>query len=211
MKAIILLNGDIFDYEIIKRYVSADSYIIACDGGLKHCKPLGIIPNVILGDFDSVSHTLLEEYESKSEILRFSKDKDYTDGELGIRKAIEIGSSEVLILGGFSASGRVEHILANMFMLRILAEQNIFSVMLSEKSEVYYLMDEIEVVSDKKFVSIVPLSDEVEVLKSKGLKYDITNDKFTFGSSRSISNEILDNAFYISIKSGKALVITSCD
>lgn len=211
MKTIILLNGYIGDYNIIKRYINVDDYIIACDGGLKHCDALDIIPNTIVGDFDSIDSGLLDKYRNISNIERFPKDKDFTDGELGIQKAIEVNSKSVLVLGGFSKEGRFEHILANIFMLKALDDNNINSKMISEKCEVYYLTKEIKSVSDKKFLSIVPLSDIVEVDKSHGLKYDITKDIFNFGSSRSISNEIIGNEFYISLKSGRALVVASCD
>ncbi len=210
MKTIIVLNGEILDYSLIQNYISNEDYTIVCDGGLKHCHGLNMIPNLILGDFDSVSPELLETFNGKSEIIKYPKDKDFTDGELGVQKAIEIGN-EVIILGGFSYRGRIDHVFSNVFMMKALKEKGIKSKMVSENSEVYYLTDDIEINCTKKFVSLIPISDEVEVKISTGLKYDLTNQIFTFGSSRSLSNEAVSEQIYISLKNGKALVTVSCD
>ncbi len=210
MKTILILNGEILDYNIIKSEISVDDYIIVCDGGLKHCGNLGIVPNLILGDFDSVSPALLETFRDRSEIVKYPRDKDFTDGELGVYKAIEIGH-EVVILGGFSYKGRIDHVFSNVFMMKAFEEKGIKSKMVSENSEIFYLKDKLELESNKKFVSLIPLSDEVVVEASKGLKYDLTNQSFNFGSSRSLSNEALEKNIYIALKKGKALVTLSCD
>ncbi len=210
MKTIIILNGEILDYDIIKTYICNEDYVIVCDGGLKHCEGLGIVPKLILGDFDSVPPELLEQFNGKSVIEQYPKDKDFTDGELGVLKAIEIGQ-EVVILGGFSYKGRIDHVFSNVFMMKAFEEKGIKSKMVSENSEIYYLIDELEIICEKKFVSLIPISEEVEVNISRGLKYDLTNQCFNFGSSRSLSNEALEKNIFISLKKGKALVTLSCD
>ncbi len=210
MKTIIILNGEILDYDIIKTYICEEDYIIVCDGGLKHCEGLGIVPNLILGDFDSVPHSLLEKFKSSSEIEQYPKDKDFTDGELGVLKAIEI-ENEVIILGGFSYKGRIDHVFSNVFMMKAFEAKGIKSKMVSENSEVYFLVDKLDIECNKKFVSLIPISEEVEVEFSNGLKYDLTGQVFNFGSSRSLSNEALEKKIYIALKKGKALVTLSCD
>ncbi len=210
MNTIIVLNGEILDYSLIKNYISKGDYIIVCDGGLKHCKGLEMTPDLILGDFDSVDIKLLESFKDLSKIVKYPKDKDFTDGELGVQKAIEIGN-DVIILGGFSYQGRIDHVFSNVFMMKAFNEKGIKSKMVSENSEVYYLTDEIEIESRKEFVSLIPISEEVEVKKSYGLKYDLTEQCFSFGSSRSLSNEAINEKIYISLKKGKALVTVSCD
>ncbi len=210
MNTIIVLNGEILDYALIKTYISNDDYIIVCDGGLKHCDGLDLVPDLILGDFDSIDRALLELFKDKSDIIKYPKDKDFTDGELGVQKAIEIGN-DVVIIGGFSYKGRIDHVFSNVFMMNAFNEKGIKSKMVSENSEVYYLTDELEMTSSKKYVSLIPISDEVEVEKSLGLKYDLTKEVFVFGSSRSLSNESIEEKVYISLKKGKALVTVSND
>ncbi len=214
---VIILNGDILDYSQVKKYIECNDYIIACDGGLKHCKSLDVKPNLILGDFDSVDKELLKEFSKKAEIIKFSKDKDFTDGELGLLKAIELCENykdktinEVIIVGGFSAKGRVDHVFGNVFMLKNFAEKGIEAKVVAENSEIYYLSNKIHLNTNKKYLSLIPISEVVEVENSKGLKYDLTSQKFNFGSTRSLSNEP-EEEVYISLKSGKALVIVSND
>lgn len=224
MKSIIILNGEINNYNIIKSYIEKDDYIIACDGAIRHCELLEVTPNIIIGDFDSADIALLDKYRGVVEVLQYPVDKDYTDGELGIQKAVEVNNKDVVIIGGFSYNGRIEHALANIFMMKALNDSNLCCKMVSETSEVYYVTDEIDVNITKKYISILPISDILEIEKSKGLKYDLTGEVFYFGSSRSLSNEYLDETLdnssenknqekniYIKIKKGRALVIMSCD
>ncbi len=215
MKVVLILNGEILDYKVMSKYVSKKDYIIACDGGLRHCKNMDIIPNIIIGDFDSVDDELLESFRGKSIALRFDEDKDFTDGELGVSKAIQFceqnNCDEVVILGAFSNNGRFDHVLANVFMLKMFNEKCIVSRLVSEKNEVYYVTDNIIIKPKKKFLSIIPLSDVLEIESAKGLKYNLENEVLNFGSTRSLSNECEDELINISIKSGKALLTLSND
>lgn len=212
MKTILILNGEILDYPTIRKWINVDDYILACDGGLKHCEKLGVIPNLILGDFDSVSHVLFEKYKELSIIEKYPCDKDFTDGELGVKKAIQLGN-DVIIIGGISTKGRIDHVFSNAFMMKSFEETNINVKMVSEKSEIYLVTNKkkLSIETSKKFLSLIPLSEEVIVKTSYGLKYKLDNEKFSFGSSRSLSNEVIDKEVFINIEDGIALIICSCD
>ncbi len=215
MKVILILNGEICDYDVISKYIEEDDYIIACDGAVKHCQELNIVPDIIIGDFDSANDDLLESFRGKSIALKFPVEKDYTDGELGVLRAIRYCENEnvedVLVLGAFSHNGRFDHVLSNIFMLKLFDEKNIKSRLVCEKNEVYYLTGNITLKTDKKYISLIPLSDELEVKSSRGLKYSLDNEIFYFGSSRSLSNECVEELISISIKSGKAVLTLSND
>ncbi len=215
MKVILILNGEVCDYDVISRHVDKTDFIIACDGGIKHCKEMDIIPNIIIGDFDSVDEDLLEIFRGKTIALRFPVEKDFTDGELGVRKAIQVCEEndwdEVVVLGGFSHNGRFDHVLANIFMLKLFDEKNIKSSLVCEKNEVFYLTKDIKLKTNKKFLSLIPLTEVLEIESSTGLKYSLNNEVFNFGSSRSLSNECEEEEISIIIKSGKAVLTLSND
>ncbi len=215
MKVVLILNGEILDYEMMCNYVGNKDYIIACDGGLRHCREMDITPNIIIGDFDSVDDELLELFRGKSIALKYPHDKDFTDGELGVQKAIQFceqnDCDEVIILGGISENGRFDHVLSNVFMLRMFEEKNISSRMVTEKNEIYYTTMNLIFKPSKKFLSIIPVSDVLEIESAKGLKYNLDNEVFYFGSTRSLSNECVDEVINISIKGGKALIVLSND
>ncbi len=215
MKVVLILNGEILDYRIISKYIDKKDYVIACDGGLNHCKNMDITPNIIIGDFDSIDDEILDLFKGKSIALRYPEDKDFSDGELGVQKAIQFceqnNCEEVVILGGFSQNGRFDHVLSNLFMLRLFDEKNIKSRLVSEKNEVYYFTQNIRVKAKKKYLSLIPLTDVLEIESSSGLKYSLNDEVFNFGSSRSLSNECVGEVVNITIKSGKAVLTLSND
>lgn len=215
MKTILILNGDILDYNVIKKHIDKEDFVIICDGGLRHCKNLDVIPNLIIGDFDSVDTELLKSYKDKSQIKKYPVDKDFTDGELGVIEAKKIGNSILIILGAMSINGRVDHMFSNVFMLESFVNTNILASIVTEKSEVFILNSglykRLKVKPNRKYCSLIPITEKVNVKFSKGLKYDLTNQSFDFGSSRSVSNECLDEEIIISLKNGKALIIFSED
>ncbi len=215
MKVILILNGEVADYDVIRAYIDEGDYIIACDGGIRHCIAMNIIPNIIIGDFDSANASLLEDFRGKSIALKFPVEKDHTDGELGVLRSIqyceEHGLGEAIILGAFSHNGRFDHVLANIFMLKLFDDKGIRGSLVCEKNEVYYLSKDISLKSNKKYLSIIPLTETVEIESSTGLKYSLDDETFYFGSSRSLSNQCIEEDISINLKSGKAVLTLSRD
>ena len=79
MKAVVFANADITDYSFCAEYIK-DAVIICCDGGMRHAMKLGITPDYIVGDFDSVSSDVLEYYRSQNiELKQVPCRKDETD------------------------------------------------------------------------------------------------------------------------------------
>ena len=100
MRAVIFVNGTILDYTQLARWLRPDDYLIAADGGARHCAALGILPAVLVGDLDSITPELLAEYEQAGvAIERHPPRKDETDLELAVRRAVADGATEILLLG----------------------------------------------------------------------------------------------------------------
>ena len=111
-KCVILSAGKISDYEGMKRYLSPGEYAIAADGGVLHAQKLGVKPDCVLGDFDSLGYVpddADEVYPSR---------KDDTDTMLAVRHGLAKGLTDFVLLGGLG--GRLDHTVANIAALAFL-------------------------------------------------------------------------------------------
>ena len=200
MKTAIFVNGEIQNYEFI-RQLNYD-YIIACDGGLRHCHRLHIMPNYIVGDLDSAPPEILKYYQNIP-VLKFPSEKDFTDLELAIAHAREAGATSLEILGGFG--GRFDHQLANV---HVLAQAKLPAIMRDESTRLQVLSDSCSLnVEDGVLVSLIPLTSTVEGVTSAGLKYTLNEASLSVGYAIGVSNEIVKESADIYLKKGMLLVI----
>ena len=234
MKTVIVSGGnvnDAFVKDYLKEY-KAD-YYIGVDRGIGFFVRNEILPNLIVGDFDSCDkedfETLEAKYKEKLEIIKLFPEKDDTDTEHALVEAIKRGSKEIVIFGG--TGSRLDHVLANITMLGLgLADNNIAMPGLADNKAVareelaICLVDEhnrIRMIDKEltikkneqfgKYFSLIPFTPEVRGLTVKGAKYPVEN--FIMGGFKSlgVSNEIVDEKVEIKFESGLLLVIESRD
>ncbi len=116
MEAVIFANGPCSSYEKALQIIPRCTLSIAADGGLYHCRNCDLVPDILIGDFDSVSAEMLEDYRRRQcTVLEFPVDKDATDLELAVNTAIERGSSVIHLFGVLG--GRWDMSLANILLL----------------------------------------------------------------------------------------------
>lgn len=211
MNILILGNGEINDYNFLKKYTYNSDIVICCDGGLRHASKLEVAPNYIIGDCDSVSEELLSEYIKKNvELIKFKKEKDFTDMELGLDFAISLKAKYITILGGIGS--RVDHTLANVHILLKALNKNVVAKLVNEQNEILLINKDITLSEEKgTFISLIPVSTEVCSVLTNGLKYPLVNENLYLGETRGVSNEVLENEVFISIASGLLLVILARD
>lgn len=109
-RAVIFAGGEVLDYQRIRAELLPSDYILCADSGYKHCEKIGITPNILIGDFDSI-----EDIPQGIIIKKLAEDKDYTDTNVCLDKAIFQGFKEILLVG--MLGGRVDHSLANVQLL----------------------------------------------------------------------------------------------
>src|SRR5579872_5848120 len=113
-RAIIFYNGDLSDFRNAKKYVRPKDYIIGVDGGAKHILELGIKPDFIIGDLDSLAKADQKKIEKdKIPFIQYKKEKDETDSELALQYAIKNGYKQILLFGILGS--RIDHMLTNIF------------------------------------------------------------------------------------------------
>ncbi len=211
MTALILGNGSDIEKNRIEN-INID-FVICADGGLEKVYKLGLVPDLILGDFDSVDSSVLEYYKNLNiETVTFPSEKDYTDMELAVEHAVKKGFKDVILAG---ASGtRLDHTLANIQLLEKYHKEGINIVIIDNNNFISIISDNADIkVKYKKdyFVSLVPVTETLEGLTLENFKYPLSNVIVKRGTAFLISNEIIKDEGRIILKKGTALIFVSKD
>ena len=188
--------------------------VIAGDRGLEALYQLKIIPNHVVGDFDSVSPEILEFYKKQPKIIfhTYNAEKDNTDTDIALKLAIQMKSSEITILGALGK--RMDHAIANIHILKDALGANIPCQILDEHNRIYLVNTEKTLEKDKvygKYISLIPLTSTVEGLTLTGFKYPLNRYNLPIGTSLGISNEIIEDIAHIEMEKGILIVIESKD
>jgi len=210
MKAAIICNGSIVDYEECKARLAHVDRIICADGGTRHAYEMGIVPDVIIGDLDSSKGEYIDYYKSKGvPITEYSSDKDKTDTHICLEYALE-RYEEIIILGG--TGKRLDHTLGNISILRMAADSGKKVCILDENNEIYVIKDGIRLQGKKDdILSLLPLSGMVEGIDLKGVYYPLQNAVMEIGNPYGVSNRFEESEIELTIKSGYLIVIKSKD
>lgn len=215
MKTLIVTGGDISKEFLIEMFEGKTfDVIIAVDNGLKVLNEINIKPNHIVGDFDTIDPSILElyKYDESIKVHSFNPIKDNTDTDIAIRLAVELKSTEIIILGAIGT--RIDHVLANINVLKYALDSNVVCKIINEYNEVQLIDKSIVLYKndiDKKYVSLIPLTERVSNVRLKGFKYELDNGVFNIGSSLGISNEIVDDEAIIEFDNGILILIFSKD
>ena len=211
MNCIIIANGNLSDYDFSKRIIHKHNFIICADGGAKHLYHMGICPQVVLGDFDSIDADIKNYFINKNvEFIRFPVHKDYTDTELAVEYAIENGATEITFMGVMGH--RMDHTLANITMLTSLVDKGIKAEIVDEHNHIIATKNSLDIDgSPGDLLSIIPLSEKVENISIEGLEYPLKNATICMGSSLGVSNKFRESKAKIIFDIGTILLIKSKD
>lgn len=213
MITLIISGGDI-EEEFLKCFIKKQKIdnIIVADRGLEILNRINLTPNYIIGDFDSVDESILNEYKDKEiEILKLNPEKDYTDTHMALKLAIKLKSSQIYILGALGK--RMDHAIANIHILKEALDNNIKCKIIDKSNEIELITSGTNDVrnSEYRYISLIPLTTEVTGITLKGFKYLLDDAILEIGHSIGVSNEILSNEAKIIIKTGILIMIKSKD
>lgn len=221
MKCLIIAGG-FFDPQKSRKFnqhLEKSELIIAADSGADHLKALDILPHCIIGDLDSIHPATREFFEDKKvEFIQYPSRKDRTDTDLCVAFCLEKGASDITLAG--STGQRLDHTLANIFLLRKLADLAVSARIIDSHNEVVVLACSkntprgatLEVEGNPgEFLSLIPVSGRVEGVTLKGLEYPLENHTMEFGSSLGISNRFAGKTAVISLTTGCLIITKSSD
>ncbi|OPX42355.1 thiamine pyrophosphokinase [Ruminiclostridium hungatei] len=211
MKAVIVCNGSIRDYEVIRTFFNKYDYVISVDGGAAHLRRLGIVPDMLLGDFDSAQKEDIEYFKGLGiQVAQFPAEKDMTDSELAIEKALELGANEVVFIGAVGT--RFDHSMANIFLLKKLMDKKVKAYIADEHNLIYMFDKTFSLPGMESYkLSLVPVSLTVTGVTTTGLKYPLDNATMELGTSWGVSNEFVAETATVTIGEGILLVCVSRD
>ena len=212
-KAVVALNGELKgNREEFKKLIGEkDIFFIAADGGALFLESIGFLPDVIIGDFDSLTEAQHQRYKKLgAKIIKYPAEKDETDGELALQYCQERGFNSIIIIG--FAGGRLDQQLANIFLLEY-AFRNGITAFIKEPGLEMGIIDREKVFFQKigARLSLIPLDENVTGVTITGCKYLLESGSLLRYKTRGISNIIEQEKAVITVKKGLLLYILNND
>ena len=225
MKVLILSGGDLprRAQALVKDF--APDHIIAADAGIRHAMTLQTVPDQALGDFDSCGEEALTFVKThKIPVRTFPPEKDYTDTELALHTAMDVAGEggEILILGALG--GRVDHSLANIFLMKQAADQGIRCQIADDQSRVFMLKGPCDLTLDRdpdehlshgeksaNNISLIPVFGEARGVSLEGFHYPLADADMDPGATLGISNYLEKEEGKVTLREGYLLLILARD
>lgn len=210
-KCIIIGAGDLTIGEIA---VSEEDFVIAVDGGLSYCGILMVEPDLIIGDFDSVTESEKEaivalEKEIPDRIIRLKPEKDDTDMLFAIKHALKHGYRDFRIYG--ATGGRFDHTLANIQCLLYLKNHDATGYLCDGAGMILVLKNESVCFQAglEGYLSLFSLREESRGVSICGMKYELDGAVMTNDFPIGISNEFVGKEAEITVEDGELVCMIS--
>jgi thiamine pyrophosphokinase len=207
MSILVFANGDLDPCEWVEPYLADATAVIAADGGARHLMALSHIPDILIGDLDSLSASLRTTLgEASTLILPHGTAKDETDLELALLYAVDTYTGEILVFGGLG--GRLDQMLANILLLMHPKLQGREIRFVTQYQRIWLMEGDGEIRGEKgDTVSLIPLGGDVRVASTEGLRWSLQNEVLAFGPARGVSNEMLREMASVHVQEGHLLCI----
>jgi len=203
-KCIIIANGKSPTNRVIEYfYKKGFNTIICADGGANSAKKLGIVPDFIIGDFDSAETKTLKFFQGKSKIIQIRRQND-TDVEKCLKFAIKKGFKEVILLG--VTGDRLDHTICNLGI--VIKFFNKIKIYLAAESSFLIPIKKFTIFKSKigETISIYGFDNKTKIT-SAGLKYKLHKVSLPFGVKESTSNVSISNTVELNVNGGIAFLI----
>jgi thiamine pyrophosphokinase len=204
---VIVANAPELDASPYRALIQAADLLIAADGGALPLLQLGILPQIVIGDLDSLDEIALATLERERVELRQSpRTKDETDLELALLYAVERGAQTIDVLGALG--GRWDHTVANLTMLAMPELLGRRVRLLDRDQTLFLVRSAAELVGQRgDTISQIPLAGPAHGVTTRGLLYPLTDSTLVFERARGISNVLLEPPGHVSLRDGLLLVV----
>ena len=197
-KCIIFCAGG---FDALAEAIENNDLVIAADGGMKHTQALGITPQIILGDFDSLGCV-----PAGAEV--FPVEKDDTDAMLAIKRGLALGCEEFVLYGSLDGD-RLEHTVANFQALQYLADRGAKGTLVG-LHQIVTLIKEGEIRFPAHFegyLSVFCHGADATGVTVRNLHYNVENTTLTAGFPLGVSNRFVGKEATVSAQQGSLLLI----
>lgn len=206
MTALLLASAPESEYEYVKQLAQRADFIVCADGGTRHAAACGIVPDLVIGDFDS------GEKPENCRVIQLRPEKDDSDLMCCVKTILSEGADTIWL--ACASGGRMDHFLANLTLLEYLGQRGVSAALYDSHNRVtYHGGGKRDYSADPaySYVGIIPLDAELIGVTLRGLKYELTDVVLSRSAIISMSNEAVAPVFSIKIQQGHALVIESKD
>lgn len=206
MRCIILSNGEYGDLEAYRKIFRDDDIIVCADGGANYAYKMGLIPDTIIGDMDSILPEVRKFFAARNVVMKkYPRQKDFTDTQLALTIGLEWKATEILMLG--SLGGRLDHAICNLYCSMDIVKNNIKITYFTPDCWVYVVDREVIINGSRgDIVSILTLTQEARGVSVTGCKYCLDKVLLEKGNPYTISNVLTGKTGKISLEEGIILV-----
>jgi thiamine pyrophosphokinase len=210
--AVVFLDGDYGDPDWHRALVARAEIVLAADGGARFLTGIGVTPDAVVGDFDSLDPVIAARLETRGvAFVRHPVRKDVTDGELAVDEAVRRGAGEVLLAG---ATGALDHTLGHLAILRRQAARGVLASLVAPGLSVTVLRAPTSVrlgAAAGVRVSLIPLGGDLTVSLAD-LDYPLDHGVLPADACLGIGNHVAaDGAAAIVVHDGVVAVVVETD
>lgn len=204
MRAVIVLGGDAPGHALLQSCMRDADMTIAADSGLAAFAGTALMPDLLVGDMDSIAPDVLEKYEGKLDERRLNPIKDDTDGVDALDVAIGKGATQITLLGALG--GRLDHALANLMLLVRASRKGVKAEILDEKVRITRVDGEAKLCGAKgDTVSLLPLGEAHDVTL-RGFFYPLEHGELGSDYPLGISNVVTGDEAVVTLALGDLIM-----
>lgn len=207
MRVVMVANGPMPRPPSPELIIADHDLVVCADGGATNALALGLKPQVVIGDMDSIEVSFRRQLQEEGcRFVEYPSRKDETDAELAVRYAVSQGATELIMLAALG--GRVDHTLANVMLLALPELGGVKARLIEADQEVLLIRDEVVIRGRPgDTVSLLPLSGDVAGIHTEGLEYPLRDGTLSFGAARGVSNVLTAAQAIVRVGSGFLLAV----
>ncbi|OPJ65544.1 thiamine pyrophosphokinase [Clostridium chromiireducens] len=211
LNVVIVSGGNPPSEKLLREYLKDIDLIIAADKGSECLYNYKIVPDLLLGDFDSAKKEILDNIRLQvKEVLEFPPEKDYTDTEIAVIEAVRRGATKIYLFGALGS--RMDHALGNIGLLLNAKKKGVAIEIIDDNNRIYLGENNMRLLGKcGENISFHALSDKVVNLNISGAKYSLNGYTMSLLDPRAICNEFVDTPIDISYEEGELLILHSID
>jgi thiamine pyrophosphokinase len=207
MRAVVVAHGDVLPSD--RAVIEAKDYVVAADGGAFALERWKILPHLVVGDMDSLGEAGVERIARQGvPVAKFSAAKDESDLELAVSQAIEVGATEIVLLGALGGD-RLDHETANLLLLADPGYDGVRLEMRRGALRIRPVRGEGSLSLAGPvgaLVTLLPVNGDADGVTTKGLRFPLKNETLRFGRARGLSNEVISLPATVKVSKGSLLV-----
>ncbi|MDD4802522.1 MAG: thiamine diphosphokinase [Syntrophomonas sp.] len=202
MRCIIMANGEYGDIEVYRELFHGHEIVLCADGGANYAYKLGLVPDSIVGDMDSILPEVREYFQARNvKMHKYPLRKDFTDTQLVLEIAKQWKPTEIMMLG--TLGGRLDHTLSNLYCGMEMVQKGIKLTHCTPNLRVHIIDRDIDITGQTgDIVSVLALSQQARGVSETGFEYILDNAVLEKNNPYAVSNKLAANKGRISVQEG---------